>query len=48
MKTCTVGPFTRLRLGADMRGRQYVGNFVEAEEHSSWCRVLKRINYLPR
>ncbi|MCC4819940.1 bifunctional UDP-N-acetylglucosamine diphosphorylase/glucosamine-1-phosphate N-acetyltransferase GlmU, partial [Vibrio lentus] len=26
---CTVGPFTRLRPGADMRNNSHVGNFVE-------------------
>ncbi|NMV23017.1 bifunctional UDP-N-acetylglucosamine diphosphorylase/glucosamine-1-phosphate N-acetyltransferase GlmU, partial [Vibrio parahaemolyticus] len=26
---CTVGPFTRLRPGAEMRNDSHVGNFVE-------------------
>ncbi|MFA0567583.1 bifunctional UDP-N-acetylglucosamine diphosphorylase/glucosamine-1-phosphate N-acetyltransferase GlmU [Vibrio gallaecicus] len=28
---CTVGPFTRLRPGADMRNNSHVGNFVEVK-----------------
>ncbi|MEZ9702090.1 bifunctional UDP-N-acetylglucosamine diphosphorylase/glucosamine-1-phosphate N-acetyltransferase GlmU [Vibrio sp. 10N.261.46.E12] len=28
---CTVGPFTRLRPGADMRNHSHVGNFVEVK-----------------
>ncbi|SUG58299.1 UDP-N-acetylglucosamine pyrophosphorylase [Salmonella enterica subsp. diarizonae] len=37
---CTIGPFARLRPGAELLAGAHVGNFVEMEKRAS-VRVLK-------
>lgn len=41
---CTVGPFSRLRPGAELAEGAHVGNFVEIKKHA-WAKVLKPVIY---
>ncbi len=39
---CTIGPFARLRPGAELLAGAHVGNFVEMKRRV-WVKVLKRV-----